>query len=90
MDVKGGMDKNNFELYLIVSIAPLYPDAKDKKGKHVLVNIDSGNGQLNMKMIERLRKLGFILYPGMPNTTSVIQETDQGYGILKITLLQEP
>ena len=34
-------------------------------------------------MIARLRNLGFILYHGVPNTTSVTQEMDQSYGILR-------
>ena len=77
------LDENKFELYFIGSIVPLYPDAKDTKGKLVLVKIDSGPVQLNMNMIVRLRNLGYILYPGMPNTTSATQETYKGYGVFK-------
>ena len=82
MNAKGVMDKNEFELYLIGSIVLIYPDAEDMKGKLILINIDSGPGWLNMKMILMLRNLGFIWYPSVPNTTSVMQETYQSYGIL--------
>ena len=83
VNAKGGMDNEEFSDYLMNSIVPLYPDAEDCKGKRVLIKIDSGPGRLNMDMIARLKALGFILYPGVPNTTSVSQETDQNYGIFK-------
>ncbi len=34
-------------------------------------------------MCARLRNLGIYLYPGVPNTTVVTQETDLGYGKFK-------
>ena len=37
-----------------------------------------------MRVIARLRNLGFILYLGVSNTTTVTQETDQSYGIFKL------
>ena len=37
-----------------------------------------------MRVIARLRNLGFILYLGVSNTTTVAQETDQSYGIFKL------
>ena len=83
MNAKGGMDENEFELYLIGGIVLLYPDVEDTKVKLVLIKINSGPSRLNMKMIARLRNLGFILYTGVSNTTSVTQETDQSYGIFK-------
>ena len=57
---KGGMYKNNFEMYLIGSIIPFYPDSKEMKGKRFLFKIYSGPGRLNTKTVERLRNLGFI------------------------------
>ncbi len=36
-----------------------------------------------MELLAYLRHLGFILYPGVPNTTAVTQETDQNYGKFK-------
>lgn len=45
--------------------------------------MDSGPGRLNIRMLARLWMMGFILYPGVSNTTSVTQETDCLYGIFK-------
>jgi len=35
---------------------------------------------MNLNLLVKLRLLGFVLYPGVPNTTHVTQETDQNYG----------
>jgi len=35
---------------------------------------------LNAKLLAYLRFHGFLLFPGIPNTTAVTQETDQSYG----------
>ena len=83
MNAKGGKYRNNFVLYLIGSIVPIYPNSEDIKVKFVLINIDSGTGRLNIKMNARLRNLGSILYPGGTNTTPVTQETNQIYCIFK-------
>ena len=85
---KGGMDDIEFEKYLMNSIVPLFPHAKDKKGHRVLLKVDSGPGQLNLKLLAKLRLLGFILYPCVPNTTHVTQETDQNYGPFKTQFLK--
>ena len=52
-------------------------------GKRVIIKIDSGPGRANIKFLAKLRNLGFLLYPGVPNITSVSQETDQNYGPFK-------
>ena len=64
-------------------LSPLFPDAKDEDGKRVIIKIDSGPGRANMQLLAKLKLLGIILYPGVPNTTSVTQETDQSYGLFK-------
>mmetsp|Transcript_24214 Transcript_24214/g.44508 ORF Transcript_24214/g.44508 Transcript_24214/m.44508 type:complete len:349 (+) Transcript_24214:479-1525(+) len=83
MNAKGGMDEAEFEKYLTHSIFPLYPDVKDVMGKRVMLKVDSGPGRLNMELLARCRLLGFVLYPGVPNTTAVTQETDKNYGPFK-------
>jgi len=83
MNAQGGMDDAEFRDYLRNSIVPLYPDAKDKKGKRVMLKVDSGPGRCNALLLAALRHLGFILYPGVPNTTAVTQETDRNYGPFK-------
>ena len=69
MNEKGGMDDDEF--------VPLYPNAKNKPGQRVIIKVDSGPGRTNLKLLAKLRMLGFILYPCVPNTTHVTQETDQ-------------
>ena len=38
---------------------------------------------MNVKLLADLWLAGFILYPGVPNTTHVTQETDISYGLFK-------
>ena len=85
---KGGMDDDEFRSYFLTSVAVLYPDAEDKCGKRVMVKIDSGPGRLNMELLAELRILGFVLYPGVPNTTAVTQETDQNYSLFKSVFIE--
>ena len=68
MNTRRELYNNTFELYLIGSIVMLYLGAEDTERKHVIIKIGSAPGQLKMKMIERLSKLGFILYSGVSNT----------------------
>ena len=58
----------------------LWPDAAPVKGKWVVIKVDSGPGRINTHLLAFLRFHGFILYPGVPNTTAVTQEMDQSYG----------
>jgi hypothetical protein len=54
----------------------------------VMLKVDSGPGRMNLNLLARLRRLGFILYPCVPNTTHVTQETDQLYGPFKTTFIE--
>ena len=84
LNEKGGMDDEEFFKYLLNSIVPLFTDTvADDPGKRVLIKIDSGPGRRNVEIVARLKNLGFYLYPGVPNTTSISQETDQNYGTFK-------
>ena len=89
MNAKGGMDDCEFEKYNLGSIIPLYPDAKDVPGLRVMIKADSGPGRTAASLLTKLRMLGFILYPGVPNTTSVTQETDRNYGPFKTQFSSE-
>jgi hypothetical protein len=53
-------------------IVLLYPGARNKPGMHVTLKVDSGPGMMNLNLLARLRCLGFILYPCVPNTTHVM------------------
>jgi hypothetical protein len=73
------MDEAELAKYVKNSIIPLYPDALDIPGKRAMVKVDSGPGRLNIELLAELRLLGWYLYPGVPNTTALTQETDQNY-----------
>ena len=49
----------------------------------MILKCDSGPGRLNLDLLADLRTSGFILFPGVPKTTAVMQETDQNYGPFK-------
>ena len=83
MKLKGGMDEREFRSYFFNSIVPLFPDAEDVTGKRVIIKVDSGPGRMELGFLAEARTLGFIIYPGVPNTTAVTQETDQSYGTFK-------
>ncbi len=43
-----------------------------------MVKVDSsGPGRLEIDFLAEARTSGFIIYPSVPNTTAVTQETDQ-------------
>jgi hypothetical protein len=67
---KGGMDNQEFFEYLKAPV----------RGRWAVIKCDSGPGRLNPDLLAFLRYHGFILYPGVPITTAVTQETDQSYG----------
>ena len=70
---KGGMDDEDFFEYLKKFIMKLWPDAAPVKGRWVVIKVDSGPGRLNPDLLSFLLLHGFILYPGVPNTTAVTQ-----------------
>jgi hypothetical protein len=77
MNEKGGMSDNEVEKYIDNSIIPLTP------GKRVLVKVDSGPGRNGRELLVKCRFRGLYIYPGLPNATSVQQETDLNYGPFK-------
>ncbi len=79
----GGMDDTEFEKYMKNNIMPLFPGALDIPGKQGLVKVDSGPGRCNVELLAELCTQGWYLYPGVPNTTAVSQETDRNYGPFK-------
>ena len=71
------------------NIVPLYPGAKDKPGKRVMAKFDSGPGRLCMKLLTYVHNLGTLIYPGVPNTTTVSQEMDCSYGPFRLSFRTE-
>lgn len=83
MNDRGGMNSVELEKYMRGSILPLYPDIADVPLKRVIMKVDSGPGRMNVEMLANMRLQGLYLVPGVPNTTSQTQETDQNYGPFK-------
>ena len=83
MNEKGGMDDNEFEQYIFTGLVLLWPHVKDIPGKQVMLKADSGPGRGALKLLACLSHLNFYLYPGVPNTTAISQETDINYGPFK-------
>jgi hypothetical protein len=83
MNEKGGMTDDEFEKYIDNSIVPLYPDLEDTPGKRILLKVDSGPGRNGRELLMKCRFRGLYIYPGLPNATSVQQETDHNYGPFK-------
>ena len=50
----GGMDEVEFEKYLLNSIVPLYPGAKNMPGHCVLLKVDSSPGWMNIRLLTKL------------------------------------
>jgi hypothetical protein len=83
MNEKGGMNDEEFERYINNTIIPLFPDMEDTPGKRVLLKVDSRPGRNCMSLLISCRFRGLYLFPGLPNATSVQQETDRNYGLFK-------
>ncbi len=83
LNKKGGMNNEEFDKYIDNSIVPLYLDLEDTPGKQVLLKVDSGPGRNGRDLMNKARFRGVYLFPGLPNATSVQQETDTNYGPFK-------
>mmetsp|Transcript_19012 Transcript_19012/g.44118 ORF Transcript_19012/g.44118 Transcript_19012/m.44118 type:complete len:369 (+) Transcript_19012:629-1735(+) len=83
MNEKGGMNNEEFQKYVEKNIVRLFPDSADLPGKRVILKVDSGPGRNNVHLLARLRAIGIYVYPCVPNTTAITQETDQSYGYFK-------
>ena len=67
---------NEFFVYFKNNVAPLHPDTEDVKGRWVMVKVDSGPGCMSVALVPYACIFGFVLFPGVPNSTEVTQETD--------------
>ena len=73
-----------FHLFIMDSMVKLYPDVADLLPyKRVLIIVDSGPGQKDLLLLAKLKVRGFYLHAGVPNTTHVMQPTDQNYRLFK-------
>jgi hypothetical protein len=89
MNGKGGMNNKEFERYIDNSIVPLFPNLEDMPWKCILLKVDSG---CKCNWRDLLNKCPFSsgsIYPGLPNSTSMQQETDINfYGLFKGVILR--
>jgi hypothetical protein len=79
---KARMNTKEFKKYLTY-LRHLHPYMADVPGKRVLLKVDSGPGRNDEGLVVWARSQGLILYPGVPNTAAVSQETDRSYGPFK-------
>jgi hypothetical protein len=84
MNGKGGMNNKEFERYIDNSIVPLFPNLEDMLGKCILLKVDSGCSCNWWDLLNKCWFRGVYIYPGLPNSTSMQQETDiKFYGPFK-------
>ena len=83
MNEKAGMNAVELQKHLCKGMLPLHPDMENVPGKRVIVKVDSGPGRLNVTMLAEMKLKGLCVIPGVPNTTSKTQETDQSCGPFK-------
>ncbi len=83
LNEKGSMNDEESDKYIDNSIVPLYPDLENMPGKRVLLKVDSGPGHNGRDLLNKARFREVYIFPGLPNATSVQQETDMNYGPFK-------
>ncbi len=76
MNGKGGMNNEKFERYIDNSIVPLFPDLEDMPGNCILLKVESGCGCNLQDLLNKCWFRGVYIYPGLPKSTSMQQETD--------------
>ena len=71
VNVKGRMDNEEFFKYVKNPILPLYVNVQDNKGGHVIIKAEFRPGRTCRELLATVRHAGFILLPGVSNTTVV-------------------
>ena len=83
LNEKGGISDEEFERYVNTSLNILFPDLEDMPGKRILLKDDSGPGRNGRDLLNKCWFRGIFIYPGLPNASSMQQETDINYGPFK-------
>jgi hypothetical protein len=87
MNGKGGMNNEEFEHYIDNSIVPLFPNLENTLGKCILLKVDSGRGCNWQDLLNKCWFRGVYIYPCLPNSTSMQQETAiTFYGLFKVVV----
>jgi hypothetical protein len=76
MNGKGGMNNEEFDCYIDNSIIPLFPDLEDTPGNCILLKVESSRGCNLRDLLNKCWFRGVYIYPSLPNSTSMQQETD--------------
>ena len=76
LNAKREMLDNGLFAYFKNNIAPLYPNAKDVKGRRVMVMVDSRSGRMFIVLVTYAPNLGFMIVPDVPNSITITGETD--------------
>ena len=58
---------------------PLFPDAENITGKRDIIKVDSDPGRMELGFLAEA--LGFIIYPGVPNTAAVTRDRPELWSI---------
>ncbi len=83
MNEKGSMHNEEFERCTKNSIVPIFPNLEDIPGKCILLKVDSSHQRNWRNLLKKCRFRGVYIYPSLPNSTSMQQETDVNYGPFK-------
>ena len=76
------MNTPEFTKY-VENIRHIFPDCADISGKRIMLKVDSVPSRSDKEFLAWYHTRGIIVYPGVPNTTVVLQEMDQSYGGFK-------
>ena len=79
---KGSMSAEILKGYFL-HISQLYPDMEDVDKKRVIWKLDNGVGRDDPELNHLARVLGFVIHPGLPNSSEGTQECDQNFSTLK-------
>ncbi len=77
------MNNEEFEHCIDNSIVPLFPNLEDMPRKCILLKVNSGCGCNGRDLLNKCWFRGVYIYPILPNSTSMQQETDISYGPFK-------
>jgi hypothetical protein len=66
------MSEDEFEIYIMNSILPFFPDAREISGKRVLLKINVVPGQTNDNLLVKLKSRGFYFLPSVPDATHMM------------------
>ena len=85
LNKKGGMNNAEVKKYVENNLLHLFPNVVDEPGRRVCLKVDNGPGRNGRSLLLKMRFKGWYMYPGLPNATSIQQET-VNYGPFKTAI----